>query len=118
VLDLRRIAASPGFSWEQVGGRLREWGGLGAARMAFAHLRRLVPELETEEARRVLPPSPWREAALLPLRSTHPLDRYRGTRRRLVQLWLAAAALERPLDLPGYARHRAVRDRRPGGPSL
>jgi hypothetical protein len=35
---------------------------------------------------------------------------YRGTRSRSVQLLLAAAALERPWDLPGYLRHRAVRD--------
>jgi hypothetical protein len=45
------------------------------------------------------------------MRASHPLDFYRGTRHRLVQLAIAAASLERPLDLPGYLRHRATRDR-------
>ena len=48
----------------------------------------------------------------MPLRTTHPLDFYRGTRQCGVQLAIAAA-LERPWDLPGYLRHRAVRDRDP-----
>ena len=43
----------------------------------------------------------------MPLRASHPLDFYRGTRHRSVQLAIAAVALERPWDLPGYLRHRA-----------
>jgi hypothetical protein len=31
-----------------------------------------------------------------------------------VQLAIASAALERPFDLPGYLKHRAIRDREPG----
>jgi hypothetical protein len=118
ALDLRGLAGSPGFRWSLVAERLRDWGARGAAGLALEHLARLFPELRSEEARAALPAAAWRRAALFPLRSAHPLDLYRGTRRRLVQLWLAAAALERPRDLPGYLRHRAVRDRRAGGPDL
>jgi hypothetical protein len=77
-------------------------------------VRRLFPESVPPEACRALPASRWRLAATLPLRATHPLDFYRGTRRRGVQLAIAAAALERPWDLPRYLRHRALRDRDPG----
>ena len=60
-----------------------------------------------------LPAATWRLLATLPLRATHPLDFYRGTRHPPVQLAIAVAAFERPFDLPGYLRHRAVRDRGP-----
>jgi hypothetical protein len=118
ALDLRRIAAEPGFRWSTVAERLRAWGGRAAAGLALAHLVRLFPDLGSEEALRALPAAAWRRAALLPLRASHPLDLYRGTRRRWVQLWLAAAALERPQDLPAYLRRRARRDRDGGGPAL
>ncbi len=61
-----------------------------------------------------LPAARWRLLVTRPLRATHPLDFYRHTRRRPVQLAIAAAALERPLDLSAYLKHRAVRDRDPG----
>jgi len=118
ALDLRRLVAEPGFRWSTVAERLTAWGGRGAAGLALAHLVRLFPDLGSEEARAALPAAPWRRLALLPLRSGHPLDLYRGTRRRWVQLWLAAAALERPRDLPTYLRHRARRDRHERGPAL
>jgi hypothetical protein len=118
ALDLRHIVAEPGFRWSTVAERLDAWGGLAAAGLALAHLMRLFPDLGSAEARRALPASVLRRAALLPLRSRHPLDLYRGTRRRVVQLWLAAAALERPADLPSYLRRRARRDRMEGGPDL
>ena len=114
TLELGRMAASPGFSWEVVHERLAAWGGLGAAGLALAHIRKLFPALLPAEAYRVLPTARWRALATLPLRATHPLDLFHGTRRRWVQLWIAAAALERPSDLPAYVRHRATRDAGPG----
>ena len=110
VIELGRRAASPGFSWPTVAERLRAWGGLGAAGIALAHIRKLFPRLLPDEAVRVVPATLWRLAVTLPLRSAHPLDFYRGTRRRGVQLFLAAACLERPSELVDYLRHRAVRD--------
>jgi len=110
VIELGRRTASPGFSWELVAARLTEWGGRGAAGLAMSHVRKLFPALLPDEAHHRLPAEVWRLAATLPLRSTHPLDFYRGTRARWVQLWIASAALERAWDLPGYLRHRAVRD--------
>jgi hypothetical protein len=111
VLELGRRAGTAGFSWTAVAERLRAWGGLGAAGLALAHVRKLFPGLLPAEAYRLIPADPWRLALTWPLRSGHPLDFYRATRRRSVQQWIAAAALERPGDLPRYVRHRAVRDR-------
>lgn len=113
VLDLGLLASTPGFSWARARERLAAWGGLGAAGLALAHVRKLFPTLLSDEADRAIPAALWRQAATLPLRSPHPLDYFRGTRRRWVQLWIAAASLESPLDLPAYLRHRAVRDTRP-----
>lgn len=112
VLDLGSLARQPGFSWETVAERLRSWGGVGAAGLALAHVRELFPELLDPRAYRLIPARTWRLAATLPLRSRHPLEFYRGTRLRFVQLWIAAAALERPEDVPRYLRHRVTRDRR------
>jgi hypothetical protein len=111
VIELGLRARAPGFSWATVAERLDAWDGRGAAGLALAHVRKLFPELLPGEAYRLIPAASWRLAATLPLRSNHPLDFYRGTRSRTVQLLLATAALERPWDLPGYVRHRAVRDR-------
>lgn len=117
TLDLDRMAREPGFDWSAVVERTREWGGTVAAGWAAIHLDRLVPGLPPAAVRAALPVSAWRRAFTLPLRSSHPLDLFRGTRSRAVQLWLAAAALERPLDLPGYLVHRALRDRREEPPA-
>ena len=106
ALDLRSLSKLPGFSWDAVEGRAREWRGHAAASMALEHLRRLFPDEFP-----AWPVDLWRRAVTSPLRTRHPLDFYRGTRRRGVQLWIAAAALEHPSGLIGYARHRAVRDR-------
>jgi hypothetical protein len=114
VVELGLRARTPGFSWATVAARLDAWGGRGAAALALAHVRKLFPFMLPEEAYRLIPAAGWRLAATWPLRSTHPLDFYRGTRVRTVQLVLAAAALERPADLPGYLWHRAVRDRDAG----
>jgi len=111
VLEIGMLSRAEGFSWSEVAGRLESWRGLGAAGLALAHVRKLFPDLLPPEAFATIPTDAWRLLATLPLRSGHPLDLYRGTRRRGVQLLIAAAALERPLDLPGYLRHRATRDR-------
>ena len=113
TVELVRIASAPGFSWDVVRERLRAWGGLGAASLALVHVRKLFPGLLPDAAFDAIPVAAWRELLTIPLRSTHPLDLYRGTRRRGVQLWIAAAALERPTDLPGYLIHRATRDANP-----
>ena len=112
ALDLGRIAAEPGFRWDVVASRLARWGGLAAAGLSRLHLDRLFPGLLPGEAARALPAAAWRRLAILPLRSSHPLDLVRGSRRRIVQLWLAAAAFERPGALPAYLLHRGSRDRR------
>jgi len=111
VLEIGMLARAPGFSWRTVEERLSDWQGRAAAGLALAHVRRLFPELLPEEAYERLPAARWRLVATVPLRATHPLDFYRGTRLRGVQLAIAAAALERPWDLPGYVSHRALRDR-------
>jgi len=111
VVEIGLQARTPGFSWPSVAERLDAWGGRGAAGLALAHVRKLFPDLLPAAAYDALPADRWRLAATSPLRASHPLDFYRGTRHRLVQLAIAAASLERPLDLPGYLRHRATRDR-------
>ena len=113
VIEIGLLSRSPGFSWSRVAERVKAWGGSAASGLAMAHVRKLCPGMLPEAAYEALPAAAWRLAATMPLRSTHPLDFYRGTRRRLVQLFIAAAALERPWDLPGYVRHRALRDRLP-----
>lgn len=113
VIEIGLLSRSPGFSWPLVAERVAMWGGSCAAGLALAHVRKLFPGMLPSAAYEALPAGRFRLAATLPLRATHPLDFYRGTRRRFVQLAIAAAALERPWDLPGYLRHRAVRDRDP-----
>ena len=114
VLEIGLRARTPGFSWPVVARRLAAWNGRAAAGLSLAHVRRLFPELLPQAAYEALPASAWRVFATMPLRASHPLDFFRGTRRRVVQLAIAAAALERPWDLPGYLRHRALRDSDPG----
>lgn len=109
ALDLLRLIALPEFSWEATAGRLRAWRGAGAAGLALAHLRRIFPDEIPPEAAHRLPAAAWRLVATAPLRSGHPLDFYRATRRRWVQLWIAAACLEDPRALPGYWVHRGRR---------
>lgn len=111
ALDLVRIASGPEFRWDEVARRVETWGGRAAAGLSLLHLRKTVPAAAPREALRAVPVSLWRRLVTLPLRTTHPLDLFRETRRRSVQLWLAAAALERPSELPAYLRHRATRDR-------
>ncbi len=114
VIEIGLLSRSPGFSWPRVASRVSAWGGSRAAGLAMAHIRKLFPGMLPAAAYEALPAGRLRLAATFPLRATHPLDFFRGTRRRFVQLAIAAAALERPWDLPGYVKHRAVRDRDPG----
>jgi hypothetical protein len=118
TLDMDRIIRHSEFRWETAAKRLSEWGGLGAAGMALIHLRKLFPESIPERAVKLLPAASWRRGLTAPFRSGHPLDLFRGTRRRPVQLYLAAMLLEKPADLPAYLRHRAIRDRQATPPSL
>ncbi len=110
ALDLRRIVREPGFEWDRVVRIMTAWGGAAAAGMALRHLGKLFPDLAPREARKQLPAAFWRRALTWPLRSTHPLDWFRGTRTRAVQLYLAAVLLERPSHLPAYLIRRQVRD--------
>jgi hypothetical protein len=109
AVDLKALAATPGFDWGGVVERLREWGATVASGMAVLHLRKCFPGWFPERLERDLPVSAWRRIATLPLRSRHPLDLFRGTRRRWVQLYLAAVLLERPGQLPGWLLHRRTR---------
>lgn len=114
LVDLQRLSALPGFRWSRVIERIRSWGATAASAAALLHLKRLSPELIPDEALRGLPLGLWRRALALPLRSSHPLELYRATRKRSVQLYLAAVLLEEPLSLPAWLLHRRRRDRRRG----
>lgn len=118
AVDLRHHVRAPGFRWDVVGERLRGWGGSQASGMALLHLRKLVPDSIPDEALRAVPVSGWRRAVAAPLRSRHPLELFRLTRRRATQLFVAAVLLERPWELPGYLLHRATREGIPGAAAV
>jgi hypothetical protein len=111
VIEVGLLARSPGFSWPRVAERVATWGGSAAAGLALAHIRKLFPRMLPAEAYRAFPAARWRLAATMPLRSTHPLDFYRGSKHRSIQLAIVAAALERPWDLPRYVWRLAMRAR-------
>ena len=75
-------------------------------------LRTVGVRVPHPEVRRLFPVSRWRAAITRPLRSSHPLELFRGTRSRAGQLYVAAVMLERPSRLPAWLLHRLVRDRR------
>jgi hypothetical protein len=111
AVDLEVVARSPGFDWAVVVDRVRAWRATAAAGMALVHLHKMVPEWIPQVALNGLPVAAWRRALTWPLRSRHPLDLFRNTRRRWVQLVIAAALLENPLLMPRWLVHRATRDR-------
>ena len=113
LVDLSRQNEESRIDWQAVRSRLTAWGGLAAAGISLVHLCKLAPSLIDDEARRALPAAWWRRALTWPLRSPHPLELYRLTRDRRVQLLLAAAMLERPSLLPAWLWHRAARDAAP-----
>jgi hypothetical protein len=82
--------------------------------MSLLHLDRTLPDMIPGEILAALPVAAWRRLFVAPLRSNHPLDLFRGTRRRAVQLYLAAVLLERPSLLPRWLIHRFLRERRAG----
>ncbi len=114
AVDLQAIARQPGFRWETVAERIRSWGAVAVSAMSLRHLQKTVPDWIPPEILTRLPVAGWRSLATRFLRSDHPLDLFRGTRHRGVQLYLAAVLLERPALLPRWILHRVVRERRPG----
>lgn len=113
LVDLQRLDRRVAIDWDKVAARVGEWGGSAAAGISLAHLHKLSPELIPRGALSALPVAAWRRGLVRPLRSNHPLELFKGTRNRKVQLYLAAVMLDDPARLPGWLRHRARRDRRP-----
>jgi len=113
MVDLQQITAQQDFSWERVASRLRSWGAVAASGISLVHMRKLIPELIPDAMLEALPVSIWRKALTWPLRSDHPLELFRNTSNRRVQLYLAAVMLEKPAKLPAWLLHRMRRDTRP-----
>jgi hypothetical protein len=114
LMDMQRLTSNPGFDWSLVVERIRRWGASVACGAALRHLHRLDPRLIPGDVRRALPLPLSRRPFVAPLNSSHPLELWRGTRRRGVQLYLAAVLLERWSDLPGWLLHRSRRDEQQG----
>jgi hypothetical protein len=114
AVDLQRLTACPGFDWGAVIDRLRAWNATIVSGYALLHLAKLYPGWIPDAVMEELAVPAWRRALTAPLASGHPLDLFRNTRSRRVQLYLAAVMLEDPASLPRWLIHRAVRDRRPG----
>lgn len=110
LIDMRQLASRPGFDWDHVVGRIRRWGARVACGASLQHLHKLDPTLIPTDVRRALPLPLSRRPFLAPLRSSHPLELLRGTRRRGVQLYIAAVLLEHWSKLPGWLIHRSRRD--------
>ncbi len=110
IVDLGRLARAGALDWPEALAVLRDWGAVAPAAAALAHMYKLAPDLVPDAVLRALPLARWRAALALPLRSGHPLELWRGTRRRGVQLYLAALLYERPADLLGWILHRRRRD--------
>jgi hypothetical protein len=108
AFDFARIVGEVDFRWERLGERLREWGGTAAGAMALRHIHKLVPEAVPAEALAAVPVAAWRRSLASPLRSSHPLDLFRGTRRRPVQLYLGTILVENPAELPAALLRRAL----------
>jgi hypothetical protein len=109
LVDMQMIIEQPGFDWNTVAIRIREWHGVAAAGISLLHLHKLWPGIIPEHALRLIPVALWRRALASPLLSRHPLDLYRHTGNRKVQLLLAAIMLENPSALPAWLRHRKTR---------
>ncbi len=118
AVDLHAVAGSRDFDWSVVVQRIRSWGATAACGMALVHLQKMFPEWIPASATSGLRVAGWRRLLLRPLRSAHPLDLFRHTRRRWAQLYIAAVLLEQPTRMAGWLAHRALRDRRPGANPL
>ena len=110
LVDMQHLISREGFDWDRVVERIRSWGACVACGAALRHLHKLDPTLIPADVRRALALPLSRRPFLAPLRSSHPLELWRGTRRRGVQLYLAAVLLERWSTLPGWLLHRSRRD--------
>jgi hypothetical protein len=110
LMDMQKLTAREGFEWSRVVETIRRWGASVACGAALRHLHKLDPRLIPSSVRRALPIPLSRRPFLAPLVSSHPLELWRGTRRRRVQLYLAAVLLERWSTLPGWLLHRSRRD--------
>jgi hypothetical protein len=110
LVDMQRISNLPGFDWSRVVARIGQWGATVPTAASVEHLHKLDPGLIPASAREALPMPFTRRPLLAPLRSSHPLELYRGARRRRVQLYLAAVLLEDLRMLPAWWMHRRRRD--------
>jgi hypothetical protein len=118
LIDMQQLTSRRGFDWDRVVEHIRRWGARVACGASLQHLHKLDPALIPEAVRRALPLPLSRRPFLAPLRSSHPLELLRGTRRRGVQLYLAAVLLERWSALPGWLIHRSRRDEQQSGNPL
>ena len=109
ALDLEAIARDPRFDWTVVVDRVRGWRATAAVGMSLRHLQKLFPEWIPRSVTDALPVAGWRSFLSWPLRSAHPLELFRATRRRWVQLYLAGLLLEKPSMLPRWLAHRSSR---------
>jgi hypothetical protein len=114
AIDIENLARAPGFDWSRVVERIREWEATVVAGMSLVHLHKLFPAWIPADAVAALRVARWRRLLCAPLRSGHPLDLFRATRRRWVQLYLATVLMEHPGAVPGWLLHRATRERRAG----
>jgi len=110
LIDLRHLSSGPDFDWDRVVETIRRWNASVATGASLLHLHKLDPGLVPPDVRRALPFPLSRRPFVAPLHSAHPLELWRGTRRRGVQLYLAAVLLERWTALPAWLVHRSRRD--------
>lgn len=114
AIDMNVLTEPGGFDWEIVIRRVREWGATACCAASLLHLKKMFPQWIPARVLEALPLGGWRRALLAPLWSSHPLDLFRGSRDRRVQLYLASVLLERPSLLPRWLKHRVTRDSRAG----
>jgi hypothetical protein len=103
-VDLRLLSLEDRFDWKLVANRVREWGGLPGAAMSMRHAGRLFPDWFPRSVVRLFGPERLRSLGLKPLESDHPLDMYRKTDNRAVEMLLSAAMVSRPWRLPAAMR--------------
>jgi hypothetical protein len=103
-IDLHLLSLDERFRWETVAQRAREWGGAPGAAMSMRHAGRLFPDWFPQQVVELFGPQRLRSLALKPLASTHPLDMYRKSSSRLVEIMLSAAMVSSPWRLPAALR--------------
>ncbi len=99
-LDLFTLSREPGFDWKQVARRTREWGGAPGAAMSMRHLGKLFPGWFPPEVVKLFRLGKVRQAIFRPLISDHPLDMFRNTETRWVEMFLSSMLVNNPLRLP------------------